>query len=343
MSEFKTWPALISSTNISTPFCNIWWTIIRHRHITFTCPRWSQRRNIILLSVRIWSWCSCRIGHEIILLWPWRSFLALIMFEVTILAFSVWDIFYISHILFSFMNLSESSVKSILTMPCNCSIYFCFVWISRFESLWYSLVTSCYVLSFSILISFTPPGWIDNRIQRCWASSRKLRLWVRIFDLETGLWAISMLGTFRPFFSPRWRSLSHNMEICRSFPCWFGSFIVLCESSLSSLFFLSNRRLFGSRTNCWTWASGINEFWICVWVERAILSAVSACTFHRRLWMMFSFLVVIMSLFTLIWRFKSRSMRRSLNRCLSVSWILCFTLWMLFVCADCKVFNVFNW
>ena len=164
MSKFKTWPALISSTNISTPFCSIWWTIIRHRHITFTCPRWSQRRNIILLSVRIWSWCSSRIWHEVILLWSWRSFLALIMFEVTILAFSVWDIFYVSHILFIFMNLSESSVESILTMPCYCSIYFCFVWVSRFESLWYSLVTSCYVLSFSILISFTPPGWIDNRV-----------------------------------------------------------------------------------------------------------------------------------------------------------------------------------
>ena len=335
ISKLKTWPALISSSNITTPLCSIWWTIIRHGHITFSCSRWSQRRNIILLCICIWGWCSCIIGHEVIFLWSWWSLLTLIMFKVAILAFSVWDIFYVSHILFSFMNLSESSVKSILTMPCYCSIYFCFVWISRFESLGYSLVTSCYVLSFCIFVSFTPPGWVDNGIQRCWASSRKLRFWMRIFNLETGLWAISSLRTFRPFFPPRWWSLPHNVKICRSLPCWFGCFISVFKSSLPSLFFFSNRGLFSSRGNCWAWSCGINEFWICVWVERAILTTVSACTSHRRLRLRFSLFVVTVFLFALSWRFKSRSMRRSLNRCLSISWILCFTLWMFFMSADC--------
>ena len=335
MSKLKARPALISSSDITTSFCSIWWTIIRHWYITFTCSRWSQWRNIILLSIRIWSWCSCRIRHKIILLWFWRSLLALIMFKVTILALSVWDFFFVSHILFSFVNLSESSVERILTMSSYCSVYFCFVWISRFESLWYPLVTSCYILGLGIFISFTPPGWVDNRVQRCRASSRKLRFWMRIFNLETGLRAISTLGTFRPFFSPRWRSLSHNMEICRSFSSWFRSFIGLCKSSLPYFFFISNRGLLGSRSNCWARACSINKFWICVWIKWAILTAVSACTPHRRLWRMLSFLVVTMSLFPLSWWFKSRSMRGSLNGCLSISWILCFTLWTLLMGADC--------
>ena len=335
MSKLKTWSALISSPNITTPLCCIWWTIIWHRHITLTCPRWSQRWYIILLCIRIWSWCSRRVGHEIVLLWPWRSFLALIMFEVTILAFSVWNIFYVSSILFSFMNLSESSVERVLTVPSYSSIYFCFVRIGRFESLRDSLVTSCYVLGFSILISFAPPGRIDNRVQRCWTSSRKLRFWMRIFNLETGLWAISSLRTFGPFFPPRWWSLPHNVKICRSLPCWFGCFISVFKSSLPSLVFFSNRGLFSSRGNRWAWSCGINEFWICVWVERAILTTVSACTSHWRLRLRFSLFVVTVFLFALSWRFKSRSMRRSLNRCLSISWILCFTLWMLFMGADC--------
>lgn len=162
--KFKAWSTLVTSPNITTHLCSIWRTIVWHRDITISSSWWSQRGNIILLGIRIWSWSTSWVRHEVISLGPSWSLLTLVILKVTILKLSVWDFINMCTVLFWFMYLSESSVKSILTMPCYCSIYFCFIRVSWFETLWKSLVTSTRVLVLGIFFCFTPPLWIDYRV-----------------------------------------------------------------------------------------------------------------------------------------------------------------------------------
>ena len=236
-------------------------------------------------------------------------------------------------------------------MSCNGSINLGFVWISWFKSFWHALET---LLCFACIafVCFTPPCWVDNWIEWCWTRSGTISMLMRVVNLEASLWSVSRLGTLWAISPPRRWRLAYYKEVIRGLSWWSTRTYVLSKAGLSLSWSISSRILLLVWRNIWAWSSGINEFWIWIWVRGVLLWLLASftCTFTQRLWLVFpSFFSVMSPLASLSrWPVGRRIMRvtmfrRNLERLLRVSSIKGLPFWILAMCTNGQILNVLNW
>lgn len=211
ITEFKTTTIRILAVSVSIDLILVWWTWIGHGDVALSLDSSPNWRHIV--------------SHGCICVWPSAIITGVEIFVVSmrsglhgIILLLVLAILIKTRR--AFVDSAKSSVNSILCMPCYCSLDLTFVGICGSES--FGVVVVLFISSIMRgvnFLTFSPPLWINHRIQTSGARSLfSTLMWV--VNLKSSLRTISWHLARRLFVSldsPGWRRFLHDFNCLEFF------------------------------------------------------------------------------------------------------------------------------